>query len=99
MTIEIKEATVQKWHVEEGEEVEDFQTLVDVSTDKLFTEIPSTEAGKIHKIFIGEGEACQVGEVLFQIEVDGDDNAKGSPAPVEETKAPETAQNLSLIHI
>ncbi len=67
---EIKEAVVQKWLVREGEEVEEFQNLADVSTDKLFTQIPSTEKGKVHKLFVKEGAACQVGDVLLEIEVE-----------------------------
>ena len=47
-----------------------YQTLVDVATDKLFTQIPSSEKGKIHKRCFGEEDACEVGQVLLEIEVD-----------------------------
>ena len=49
--------------------MEHFQNLADVSTDKLFTQIPSTDQGKIHKLHIAEGEACQVGGLLLELDV------------------------------
>lgn len=61
---------MQKWLVKEGDEVEQFQNLADVSTDKLFTQIPSTEHGRIHKLHIAEGAPCQVGGLLLELDVD-----------------------------
>lgn len=72
MTQEIKEATVQKWLVKEGDVVEQFQDLAEVSTDKLFTQINATEDGRIHKIYVNAGEACQVGDLLLELDVDGE---------------------------
>lgn len=75
---------MQKWLVKEGEEVEEFQNLADVSTDKLFTQIPSTEKGKIHKLYVKEGDPCQVGSVLLELEVEDE-------APAANAKQPATA--------
>jgi len=66
----IKEATIQKWHVQEGDVVEELQTLADVSTDKLFTPIPASYSGKIHKIHVIEGNDCEVGQLLLEMEVE-----------------------------
>jgi len=77
----IKEATIKKWHVKEGDLVEEYQTLVDVATDKLFTQIPSSEKGKIHKTYFKEDENCEVGQVLLEIEVD--EAAAGESAPTQ----------------
>ena len=57
---EIKEAIVKKWHVNEGDMVEEFQEVADVATDKLFTTIPSSFRGKIHKKYVKEEETCLV---------------------------------------
>jgi 2-oxoisovalerate dehydrogenase E2 component (dihydrolipoyl transacylase) len=51
---------VKKWHVKEGDMVEEFQEVADVATDKLFTTIPSSFKGKIHKRFHKEEDSCQV---------------------------------------
>ena len=65
-----KEAVVQKWYVKEGDLVDDFQVVADVSTDKLTTQITSYASGKVHRLAVDEGEACAVGGVLLEVEVD-----------------------------
>ena len=64
----IKEAQVVKWHVKEGDLVEEFDTLADVATDKLAAEIPSTHTGKIHRIIVQQDEFCGVGMPLFEFD-------------------------------
>ena len=64
----IKEAKVVEWHVKEGDIVEEFDTLADVSTDKLFTQIPSSHSGKIHKLLVKKDEFCNVGGFLLEID-------------------------------
>ena len=51
---------MKKWHVKEGDSVEEFQEVADVATDKLFTTIPSSYKGKIHKRFHKEEDTCLV---------------------------------------
>ncbi len=58
--------------------------MVDVATDKLFTQIPSSEKGKIHKTYFKEEENCEVGQVLLEIEVD---EAAAGESAAPETKA------------
>ena len=48
--------------------------MADVATDKLFTGIPSSYSGKIHKRFHEEEQECQVGEVFLEIEVDDEND-------------------------
>ena len=50
-----------------------FDTIADVATDKLFTQIPSSYNGKIHKIFHKEEDQCQVGELLLEFDIDEGD--------------------------
>jgi len=80
----IKEATIKKWHVKEGDQVVEFQTVADVATDKLFTQIPSSYNGKIHKRLHKEEEMCQVGEVFLEVEVEDDSTARQHPFATEE---------------
>lgn len=54
----IKEATVKKWYVQVGDKINEFDTVADVATDKMFTQIPSSHTGKIHKIFHKEEDLC-----------------------------------------
>lgn len=66
--------------------------MVDVATDKLFTQIPSSEKGKIHKTYFKEEENCEVGQVLLEIEVD-EAAAGESSAPA--TKATSSSASTS----
>ena len=56
--LEIKEATIKKWHVKVGDKVEEFDGLCDVVTDKLFTTIPSSYSGTILAIHHKEESIC-----------------------------------------
>ena len=57
----VTEGTVTRWLKEEGDEVEVDEPLLEVSTDKVDTEIPSPVAGKLTKILAGEDETVEVG--------------------------------------
>lgn len=60
----VHEATVTKWLKKEGDAVEKDEILLEVSTDKVDTEIPSPHAGILGKILVPEGAAARVGQVL-----------------------------------
>ncbi|TAF75560.1 MAG: 2-oxo acid dehydrogenase subunit E2 [Bacteroidetes bacterium] len=63
----IFEATVIRWLKKEGERIEKDESILEVATDKVDTEVPSTVAGILGKIFAKEGETIKVGAVLAQI--------------------------------
>ena len=86
----VTEGTVTRWLKEVGEQVEVDEPLVEVSTDKVDTEVPSPVAGTLLEIRIQEDEDAEVGQVLAII---GDASAAApaapaAPAPVAETPAP-----------
>src|SRR5580692_7659366 len=64
----VVEGTITKWLVKEGDTVTEDQSLVEISTDKVDTEIPSPSAGVISKLVASEGETLPVGAVLAVIE-------------------------------
>ncbi len=68
----ITEGTIIKWHKKEGDRIEKEDILLEISTDKVDSEIPSAESGVIAKILFPEGETVQVGEVIAQINTNGD---------------------------
>lgn len=74
---------MKKWLVKEGDSVEQFQDLAEVATDKLFTQIPATEQAKIHKLHIKEGDACQVGGLLLELDVDDGVEQKDTGKPAQ----------------
>ncbi|CAL9595024.1 Dihydrolipoyllysine-residue acetyltransferase component of pyruvate dehydrogenase complex [Actinosynnema sp. ALI-1.44] len=84
----VTEGTVTRWLKQEGDRVEVDEPLLEVSTDKVDTEIPSPAAGVLQKIVAQEDETVEVGAELAVIG-DGDDSGSGDSAPVQQS-APET---------
>jgi pyruvate dehydrogenase E2 component (dihydrolipoamide acetyltransferase) len=83
----VTEGTVTRWLKKEGERVEVDEPLLEVSTDKVDTEIPSPAAGIVQKIVVQEDETVEVGVELAVIG-DGDAAPAAAPAP-EPAAAPE----------
>jgi pyruvate dehydrogenase E2 component (dihydrolipoamide acetyltransferase) len=86
----VTEGTVTRWLKQEGEQVEADEPLLEVSTDKVDTEIPSPAAGVLTKILVAEDETVEVGAELAVIG-GGDGDGAGAPAQ-EEAPAEEQAQ-------
>src|SRR5687767_4722104 len=70
----VTEGTVTRWLKQEGDEVAADEPLLEVSTDKVDTEIPSPAAGVLQRIVVGEDETVAVGAELAVI---GDGQADG----------------------
>ena len=83
----VTEGTVTRWLKKVGETVAVDEPLVEVSTDKVDTEIPSPVAGVIEQILVQEDETVQVGAVLVIIG-DGSGSAAAPTAPVAEVATP-----------
>ena len=91
----VTEGTVTRWLKKEGERVEADEPLLEVSTDKVDTEIPSPAAGVLRGIAVGEDETVEVGAQLAVIEEGADVLADGSGAPggpAEPAPAPASSQ-------
>src|SRR4051794_7595513 len=85
----VTEGTVTRWLKQEGERVEADEPLLEVSTDKVDTEIPSPAAGVLSRIVVGEDETADVGSELAVIA--GDDDADGGSAPQSSAPPPPAA--------
>ncbi len=81
----VTEGTVTRWLKKVGDTVAVDEPLVEVSTDKVDTEIPSPVAGVIEQILVQEDETVQVGAVLVVI---GDGSGAGSAAPAAPASEP-----------
>lgn len=68
----VSEATLTKWVKAVGDQVDEDDTLVEVATDKVDSEVPSPIQGVLKEILFDEGQVVQVGDVIALIEVDGD---------------------------
>src|SRR5689334_22609837 len=79
----VTEGTVTRWLKAEGERVEADEPLLEVSTDKVDTEIPSPAAGVLTSIKVAEDETVEVGAELAVID-DGEGAPAAAPAPAAE---------------
>ena len=76
----VAEATITSWLKAEGDTIEAEESVVEIATDKVDSEIPSPADGVISKILVAEGEVAQVGQVIAIISTGGD-----SPDPEVES--------------
>ena len=83
----VAEGTVTKWYKKVGDSVKADETLFDVETDKVSTEIPSPVAGVIAEIVVSEGVVAKVGATLAVIREAGD----AKPVPAAKPAAPAAA--------
>ncbi|MDW5322934.1 2-oxoglutarate dehydrogenase, E2 component, dihydrolipoamide succinyltransferase [Plantactinospora sp. KLBMP9567] len=89
----VTEGTVTRWLKQEGDRVEVDEPLLEVSTDKVDTEIPSPAAGVLARIVVSEDETAEVGSELAVIDGDGEAGGEARPAqpePAEAEPAPAT---------
>jgi pyruvate dehydrogenase E2 component (dihydrolipoamide acetyltransferase) len=87
MGVSVSEGTITKWLKSEGEEIAADEALLEISTDKVDTEIPSPASGVVQQILAQEGETVAVGTKIAVISP-GDGAAQAPEAPPE----PATAQ-------
>ncbi|MFE7037455.1 biotin/lipoyl-containing protein, partial [Streptomyces sp. NPDC057621] len=86
----VTEGTVTRWLKEVGESVEADEPLLEVSTDKVDTEIPAPTSGVLLEIVVGEDETAEVGAKLAVIGAPGAAPA-AAPAPAAPAPAPAAA--------
>ena len=87
----VTEGTVTRWLKKVGDTVAVDEPLVEVSTDKVDTEIPSPVAGVIEQILVQEDETVQVGAVLVVIGSGSGATAPVAEAPVADAPVAEAA--------
>ncbi|PVC71794.1 2-oxoglutarate dehydrogenase, E2 component, dihydrolipoamide succinyltransferase [Streptomyces sp. CS081A] len=93
----VTEGTVTRWLKAEGERVEADEPLLEVSTDKVDTEIPAPASGILASIKVAEDETVEVGAELAIIDDGSGDSAEAKApaaesAPAQEAPAPEAPQ-------
>src|SRR3954464_589237 len=81
----VTEGTVLEWHVSEGDSVEEGDTMVEVSTDKVDAEVPAPASGTVTKILVQPDEEIQVGQPMAEIDTNGGP-PEASEAPAEQSQ-------------
>jgi 2-oxoglutarate dehydrogenase E2 component (dihydrolipoamide succinyltransferase) len=81
MGVSVSEGTITKWNKQVGETIEADETLLEISTDKVDTEVPSPASGVVSEILVQEGETVAVGTLLARIGGDGGGSAPADAPP------------------
>ena len=90
MGVSVSEGTITRWAKAVGETIEADETIVEISTDKVDTEVPSPASGVVRELYAGEGDTVPVNTRIAVIETGGEGG--GGEAPAEAPPAaPEAA--------
>jgi len=92
----VVEGTVTAWLKNEGEEIKEFDPLLEVNTDKVETEIPSPASGTILKIIVPEGETVEAGTILAWIGEPGESVPEDKQPPAQDHEPHETPDAESI---
>lgn len=90
----IMEGTVLSWLKEEGDTIEADESVLEVATDKVDTEVPATHGGVLKEILVKEGDVVPVGAPIAKIETEGEDSVD-TPAPAVEAVTAQVAEAAS----
>ena len=87
----VTEGTILRWAKQVGDTIAADEVLVEISTDKVDTEVPSPAAGTILEILVNEGDTVQVGTAMVVIGEEGEESSEAGEAPAAEQPAEETS--------
>lgn len=86
----IMEATILRWHKKPGDSIKMDETVLDIATDKVDSEVPSTAEGVLSEVLFSENDVVPIGAVIARISTSAADTVVAAPvaaAPVAESVA------------
>ncbi|MEO5942601.1 MAG: biotin/lipoyl-containing protein, partial [Ferruginibacter sp.] len=95
----IMEATILKWHKNVGDKIAQDETLLDIATDKVDSEVPSTAEGIIEEVLFKENDVVPIGTVIAKIRTGATDNTTPAPAPTTSAPKEEYEEAKVVEHI
>src|SRR3954465_5354711 len=88
MGVSVSEGTISRWAKQVGDQVEADEPIVEISPDKVDTEVPSPASGVVRELLVGEGETVPVGTRIAVIDTGGG-SGDGKGQLAEQPTAPE----------
>ena len=82
----VAEATIIKWLKKPGDKIEADESIMDIATDKVDSEVPSPVSGTLVEQLCKEDDIVQVGAVIAIIETEGGDEAEETPAATVDSR-------------
>ncbi|MBL0357920.1 MAG: 2-oxo acid dehydrogenase subunit E2 [Chitinophagaceae bacterium] len=95
----IMEATILRWHKKPGDTIKEDETVLDIATDKVDSEVPSTTAGVLEEVLYNENDVVPIGAVIAKIRVGTDAAVTAAPAPTAAPAAPVYEEASIVEHI
>ena len=92
----ITEGTIIAWHKQAGDAVELDETLLEIGTDKVDTEVPSPAAGTLKEVLVEEGETVEVGMAIAVIETEAEAEGEEEPASAPPAEAEGEAEEADV---
>jgi len=92
----VMEATVITWLFSEGDQVKEDDSVVEIATDKVDSDVPTPVSGKIIKILKQKDEVAKVGEAIAILEIEGEGGSTASEEVKTENSAPD-AETIKAI--
>lgn len=83
----VAEATIIKWVKKPGEQIEIDESVLEIATDKVDSEVPAPVSGTLREIFFKEDEIVQVGAIIATIETEAIEIEKESPQSAQQVSA------------
>src|SRR6478735_8947334 len=90
----VSEGSILEWHKQEGDEISEDETLVEISTDKVDAEVPAPVSGTVVKIHAAEGDTVGVGSVLAEI---APTNGSGPAITADEAEVSDDASGEATV--
>ncbi len=95
----IMEATVLKWHKKPGDAIKQDETVLDIATDKVDSEVPSTAEGVLEEILFQENDVVPIGAVIARIRIGASSiaaavPASSAPAPVQQYEEAKVVEEI-----
>ncbi len=94
----LQEGTIIRWLKKPGDKVERDEMILEISTDKVDTEVPSPTSGVLQEVLAAENETIEVGKVIARIETEASaNNAVPAPPPIAEEAPKSTGGSAGVL--
>lgn len=95
----IMEATILRWHKKPGDAIKEDETVLDIATDKVDSEVPSTASGVLEELLYNENDVVPIGAVIAKIRVGTDTAVTATPPQPAAVPAEEYEEASVVEHI
>src|SRR5947207_2330311 len=97
MGVSVAEGTIVEWRKRVGDWVERDETICEISTDKVDSEIPSPASGRLVKVLVQENETVAVGTLLAELDTSARPGESHADEHPEEEEAPDRSHVISPV--